>query len=393
MKQRLTRATSQSRNQPERSTESGIFLLTAVDRNQSGGVANVVLQLASALSQGTLPVKVLWIRPPGQATAPDELPGPPAAASGVRARITYAMDSAAFLIRLVLWLRRVRPEIINLHFVHVRIAQVLVWLRPAFGYRLVLSAHGSDIFQASRAEGRWLRRTLSRADAVVAVTQPLAHAIAELLDARADHLMTIPNGIDHAFWSAHPSVKKPASPLVVTVGQLRHVKGHDLLIAAWPAVLASVSNARLQIIGDGPARKELERLAADLEVAPTVEFAGQLRPADVRDALHRATAFCLPSRSEAMPLALLEAMAAGVPSVATRVGGVPQVLQARSGLVVEPDNPEALAAAIIRLLQDRSLADRLGRAAQERARRYAFASTAEQYQSLFDKLRSTNTGP
>src|SRR5690606_38443604 len=177
----------------------------------------------------------------------------------------------------------------------------------------------------------------------------------------------------------------------------RHIKGHDVLLDAWPRVVAENPGAELIIVGDGDRRSDLEKQAAAAGVAGSVSFPGQQSPEEVRRLLSKARLFALPSRSEALPLALLEAMACGLPVVATAVGGIPDLLRApggastdsagdRAGAIVPPQDPAALAAEITSLLQDSSRGSRLGAAASNRAADYSAAAAAAAYEKLFMEL-------
>jgi len=159
----------------------------------------------------------------------------------------------------------------------------------------------------------------------------------------------------------------PGGPFVLSLGQLDARKGHRVLVSAWPEVLRARPGARLVLVGDGPCRADLEEQARALGVAPFVTFAGFRAPADAF--LAACAVLVQPSFTEGMPNAVLEAMAAGKPIVATRVGGMPElVLDGQTGVLTPAGDPHALAAAIVALLEDPGRAGRLGLAAAERAR-------------------------
>src|SRR5262249_16385541 len=153
---------------------------------------------------------------------------------------------------------------------------------------------------------------------------------------------------------------------------LRREKGHDLLLDAAPAVLARFPDARFEIVGAGPERDGLTRRARDRGIADAVDFVGHVDNVPAR--LPEADVFVLPSRSEACPNAVLEAMAAALPVVATKVGGVPEIVEHdRNGLLVAPNDPRALAAGICDAMADRDRAARLGtQARRDIASRFSF---------------------
>jgi glycosyltransferase involved in cell wall biosynthesis len=213
-------------------------------------------------------------------------------------------------------------------------------------------------------------------------------------------LCVVPNGIDaDAF--ARPNCVGPlrrelgipaAAPVVGTVGRLDEVKRQDLLLRAFASVRRGVPAAHLLLVGDGPQREPLRRLAAELGLSECVHFAGyQSRP---ERHLHLMSAFALTSRVEGMPLAILEAWAAGVPVVATRVGGVPQMIaDGQTGVLIDSGDENALAAALIGLLTDQGRAARIGAAGRARVReRFGLEHMVETYQGHYRDLLARSGG-
>jgi glycosyltransferase involved in cell wall biosynthesis len=183
-------------------------------------------------------------------------------------------------------------------------------------------------------------------------------------------LVYVPNAVEVPDGPPLPRAELglPEGPLVVAVGQLEEIKGHRHLVAAWPAVVRAVPGARLALVGDGPCRAALEAQARGLGVAGAVVFLG-FRPEGHRWAA-AADVFVQPSLTEGMPNAVLEGMAAGRAVVATRVGGVPELItDGETGRVVPPADPAALAAGIVELLGDPVRRLRMGEAARARSGR------------------------
>ena len=176
----------------------------------------------------------------------------------------------------------------------------------------------------------------------------------------------------------------PGTPLVVSVGRLVPAKNQGLAVRA----LAEVPGVALAIVGDGPLRDELEREAQAAGVADRVVLAG--RRTDAREVVGAADAAVISSHAEGLPLAALEALAAGTPLVATAVRGLREILtDERTALLVPPDDAAALAAALRRVLADRSLAERLA----EKGRQVAAANSEEAmvsaYLELYGKIART----
>jgi glycosyltransferase involved in cell wall biosynthesis len=161
-----------------------------------------------------------------------------------------------------------------------------------------------------------------------------------------------------------------AAPVVVTVGRLDKLKGVDVQVEAWPRVAAACAGATLLVVGDGPERQTLELQATAKASDGSIRFLG--RRSDVERLLRAADVAVLSSRQEGLGLSLLEAMATGIPVVATRVGGIPEIVsEDRNGLLVPPDDAVALSEAIIRLLSDDSSRQRMSREAQVTVQRFS----------------------
>jgi colanic acid/amylovoran biosynthesis glycosyltransferase len=153
---------------------------------------------------------------------------------------------------------------------------------------------------------------------------------------------------------------------LITVGRLAVVKGHAILLEALDLLCRQGRNVRLRLVGDGPERVNLERAVAARGLSPYVSFTGSLAQDKVLELYRAADLFVLPSFGEGIPVVLMEAMAMEIPCIATRVDGVPELIRdGVNGILVPPADPEALAEAIARLIDDPALRRRLGIAARE----------------------------
>jgi glycosyltransferase involved in cell wall biosynthesis len=186
------------------------------------------------------------------------------------------------------------------------------------------------------------RGLAARADALVAPSHAAADLLVSRLHYARERLTVVPNAVDPA-----PAVDGEGT-LVGTIAAFEPVKGVDVFLRAAAAVRRARPSQRFAIAGDGPLAAPLRELAGALEIADAVDFWGYVPSAE---ALPRFAVFALASHMETSGIALLEAASAGVPAVATRVGGVPETAPAGVELVA-PDDPEALAAAILRALED-----------------------------------------
>jgi L-malate glycosyltransferase len=218
-----------------------------------------------------------------------------------------------------------------------------------------------------------------------------AHVVVANSAAAGDRLATervprsrirvVPNGIDLAAYT--PSQHERPLRRIVTVANLRTEKAHEVLLEAAELVLRRCPDAEFVIAGDGPRRQELERLAQSRGVAARVRFMGHAD--DVPALLASCDLFVLPSRSEAFPNSVLEAMATALPIVATRVGGIVELIEnQRTGVLVPPDDARALGHAMLDLIQWRSHAVRLGHAARAAVEaRYSWDRMISEFEHLY----------
>jgi glycosyltransferase involved in cell wall biosynthesis len=232
-------------------------------------------------------------------------------------------------------------------------------------------------------------RAVLAADALVArltsITIAPSRAMADFLRRRlglpASKLRMVPNGV------ALPSARPPtgSARTFISVGTFAPAKATGVAVDAFACLARGRSGVRLVLVGDGLERSECERKAARRGIDHLVEFTGYRT--DVPTLLARADSFVLPSVNENCPLALIEAMGAGLACVGSGVGGVPELLGDGNGLLVPPGDPKALAGAMARLADDEALAPALGRAAAATARRrFSVSACADAHQRLWSTL-------
>ena len=196
----------------------------------------------------------------------------------------------------------------------------------------------------------------------------------------ARKISVIPNGLDIDAYAPREPIT--AVRRVATVANLRHEKGHDVLLDAAAIVLRRFPDARFDIVGAGPERAALEARAEALSIGRAVSFLGHCE--DIPARLAAADLFVLPSRSEAFPNAVLEAMAIGLPVIASAIGGLLEVIDdQRNGILVRPGDPQALADQICALMADPIGAAQIGAAAWARAQQFSFTRMVAAFERVY----------
>lgn len=274
-----------------------------------------------------------------------------------------------------------RPDIVHVHL--ARAAVLVASLPRQRGRRLVLTHHHGQQFAAQGRRAAALVDSLSgrRYDAVVAVSSAVREALVGELRYPPGRVTTIVNG-----WAGTPLPRQPSDrPTIVCVGRLRAEKGHAVLLEAFRLVLEQVPRAQLELLGDGPEGPSLRAQAQALGVADRTAFRGDVD--SVWPRLARADVVAQPSRTETFGIAALEALAAGAPVVASRVGGLPELLEdGRAGLLVPAGAPAPLADALVQVLTRPDLAAELARAGLERADGLRLEQTLDRYAVLYAGL-------
>jgi glycosyltransferase involved in cell wall biosynthesis len=285
-----------------------------------------------------------------------------------------------------------RPSLVHSTLFHTHLLGE--HLRRRWRIPHVASKEGLDLWMRPwhrAAESAALRR----AARVVAVSGAVAET-ARALGVRDERLRKIPNGIDPArpgTWSTPPAADDPRDRRLVAVGRCHPAKGWEDLLAAMVLVRRRVPDTRLDLIvsGRGADRARLAATARRLGVADAVHMErtdDPARPSPEPDApVEQRPILVVPSREEGFGLVLLEGMARGLPIVATRVGGIPEVARdGREALLVPPRDPAALAHAILTLLADADLAADLVRAGTERVREFTAEEMVRRYHDLYGEM-------
>jgi glycosyltransferase involved in cell wall biosynthesis len=362
------------------------FCITDLD---PGGAERALVQLVTRLDRARWEPAVFCLA--GRGALADELSaaGVPVVCLGAR-----HWTGIGAVWRLFRELRRFRPALLQTFLFHANLAGRIAGRMAGIG-RIVSGIRVAE--KRSRAF-LWIDRFTNW---LVVTNICVSQAVADFSVSRAGlapkKIIVIPNGVDVAkFSSARPAdlsqFEIPAgSPVLLTISRLDRQKGlHDLIEAA-ALVVPTYPNTHFIIVGEGPERAALERAVREKGLVARVHFAGWR--ADVPELLAAGYALVLSSHWEGLPNVILEAMAAGRPVAATRVEGAAElIIEGRTGLMVSPQSPLALAAALESLLADPTRAAAMGQAGRERvAAEFSWETMVGRYDELYQSILPETT--
>lgn len=361
-------------------------VVTLLDRVRVGGAERFAIGLAGNLDPERFDSVLCTTRPDEDPLDHLDLAGAPLRRLALDRRSRASLRAWSPLLRMV------REEGVDILHAHMHGSNV--WaavLGRALRVPVVIATEHSWSF-----EGRPLRKALDRhlvgryCDAFTAISAADCKRMIERVGVPADRVRLMPLGIiPRADRSAAGCLRRAlgipaAAPVVSVLGMLRPVKALDVLIRAFPAVLAEHPEARLLIAGEGAERRRLEATIAALGLGSSVLLLGLVN--DIAPVLAASDVYAQSSDSEGTPIAIMEAMNAGLPVVSTAVGGVPALVDASCGLLVPPRDPGALGLAINKLLADPQARCTLGTAGRARVADHGFQGTVEQWQNLYTEL-------
>lgn len=343
------------------------FVLTSLP---VGGQERGLLSIISRLDRERFRSFIYCLKDPGELGPEFESAG-----ATVRSWFLKCKWDAGVLFRLIKCFRRDRIDIINT----VGYGDCMFWGRLAgklAGVPVIISAiHCTTDTRGHRVIGHSNRLLAPITDAFVCVGHAQARHLARHEGLPENRMWVIYNGVDVAEFEPAPGdrerIRKQIGAnddtnVIGIVAALRWEKAHWVLLEAMREVLARFPNTLLVVVGDGPEREKIERQIGELGLQPSVRLLGTR--GDVPAVLAGIDIAVLCSETEAFPVSVVEYMAAGKPVVASRVGSVEEMVEdGRTGLLIPPRDPQALAGAIVHVLEEPGLAHKMGLAGREKA--------------------------
>ena len=328
-----------------------------------GGGERIVLKLASLLPQYGYRASILTFSIHPESAA---LKSPPCPVYLLPLQRTYDLTAFRAALELRRFLNLQRVQIVQTFFESSDIWAGFV-TKSMSKAKLIWSRRDMGILRSGKHHIAY-RLMSSIPDAVFAVSEQVRRHCIEIDRIDSDRVQTIYNGLDLADWNTPPRLTKANSKVIVTtVGNIRRVKGHDVFIKAAATLGQRFPNVSFSIAGDVLEPDyflELQALVRDLNLSDRFHFVGGVT--NLREHLSSSDIFVLPSRSEGFSNAIVEAMAASLPVVATNVGGNAEAVEEGvSGFIVPVDDPAALSAAITQLISHPSQAKAMGEAGRD----------------------------
>lgn len=340
----------------------------------SGGMANQTRQLAGLLRAAGADVLLVQVNAPYRPAWVGRL-------RGIRALFR--------LLPYILQLWRTAGKVRLFHIMansgwswHL-FAAPAIWIGWLRGVRVILNYRGGEAEEFFSHSLRSVRPSLQRASTIVVPSGFLA----DVFNRRGFATRIVPNIVDvHRFTAGgrQPYAKGKDGPRLLVTRNLEPIYDIDTSLRVLQQVRKTFPAATLTVCGSGPERNRLESLARALEIESAVVFTGRIENEQTAELYRSADVVVNPSLADNMPISVLEALASGVPVVSTQVGGVPYLVQhGKTALLVPPGDAEAMANAVIRILEDQDLANRLVTAGLGEVQQYIWPSVRQKLQSVY----------
>jgi len=303
-----------------------------------------------------------------------------------RLRVAHKHDPR-HLTGLIKLLRRENFDLLHLHLWNPASCRYGFLAATVTGTPVIVTEH--DPFKLGRLKFWMKRKFMRQPRRIIAISDANKKMLTQEMPEIAERTRVVHNGIDVDWWKSQQLgmttsdrddlrdkefSAKPEDAILMSVGELHPRKGHQTLIQAFPEIKKKHPNTKLVIVGDGPERDKYKKKIAQLGLEDSIILLGQR--SDVPKLLVAADIFIHPSHREAFGFVILEALVSGLPTVATRVGGIPELIEdGKTGSLIRSEDLAALARSVCELLEQREMREELAHAGQERVDHYFSAQT------------------
>jgi N-acetyl-alpha-D-glucosaminyl L-malate synthase BshA len=295
------------------------------------------------------------------------------------------LRTVLYSIKSFFAVKKANPDIVHIQTIYLSLSGLLI--KKFLHKPYVVYGRGSDVYLPWRFKNSISKPILKNADAVIALTEDMKKEIQKICNR---NVFVIPNGIDLKRFEnlskedLRSKLEIKEEKIIMFVGTLRPVKGVRYLIEAMKIITDKSKNSRLFIVGDGEERGYLENLVRNLNLEKYVKFVGKVPNEEVPEYMAASDVFVLPSLSEGFGIVNLEAMASGLPIVATNVRGLPEIIKdGENGFLVEPKNPEQIAGRVLLLLENDELRERISKDNKQEIRKYSWKSVVEKLEKVY----------
>jgi len=297
------------------------------------------------------------------------------------------LRTVLYYIRSFFAVKKINPDIVHVQTIFLALSGLLI---KKFQHKpYVVYGRGSDVYLPWKFKNLISKAILKNADAVIALTDDMKREIQKIYDR---NVFVIPNGIDLEIFKnlskedLCSKLEMGEEKVIMFVGTLRPVKGVKYLIEAMKILIDKSKNSRLFIVGDGEERKYLENLVKELVLEKYVTFIGKVPNEKIPEYMTASDVFILPSLSEGFPVTVVEAMASGLPIIATDVRGLPEIIKdGENGFLVEPKNLEQIVDKVLLLLEDDELREGISRNNKGKAKEYSWEAVIEKLERVYER--------
>jgi len=296
------------------------------------------------------------------------------------------LGSPLFWFKVFFALKKIKPDIVHCQTVQMGVPGFLfnkIYKKP-----YIVWCHGFDVYFPWRFKKIISRVVLNSAAAVIALTNNM---VSELQKNYGSRIFVLPDGIDSEKFKgfSKQAIRNKLKidykdKIVLFVGGLKEVKGIVFLIEAFKIINKKLPDARLFLVGDGPEKNNLENAVKEGGLEGKVTFIGKVENQKIPEYMALADIFVLPSLSEGLGIVNLEAMASGLPIVATNVGGIPEVVKdGENGFLVDPEDSQKIAEKVLLLLEDSGLRKNISDNNKEKVKKYSLDIVVEKLMGIY----------